>query len=121
MKIYVGHSSSLDFKQELYRPLRKSKIDEKHDIVLPHEDSDKLFDSKRHLRTECDLMVAEVSYPSIGLGIELGWADQFGVSVLCVYKEGSEVSSSLKAISEDIVSYTDVRDLVRIVGEYVEE
>ena len=120
MKIYVGHSSSFDFKQELYRPLRDSELDEKHEIVLPHEDSNELFDSKEFLRNECDLFIAEVSRPSTGLGIELGWADEYDVPILCVHKSGSDVSSSLEAVTDDIEEYENSRDLVSIMEKHVE-
>lgn len=33
----------------------------------------------------CDLMIAEVSLPATGLGIELGWAKAFKVPILCMY------------------------------------
>ncbi|MBW2985833.1 hypothetical protein KY333_00525 [Candidatus Woesearchaeota archaeon] len=37
MKIYVGHAKKFDFKKELYEPLRKSPLNNEHEIVLPHE------------------------------------------------------------------------------------
>jgi hypothetical protein len=61
MKIYVGRSSAMDFRNGLYGPIRGSELDEEHEAVLPHEDSDDLFDSREFLREECDLFVAEVS------------------------------------------------------------
>lgn len=72
MKIYVGHSSDIDFREELYEPLKSSRIAEEHKLVFPHEDSEELFDSKEFFRDECDLFIAEVSDSSTGLGIELG-------------------------------------------------
>jgi hypothetical protein len=34
----------------------------------------------------CDLVVAEVSVPSLGVGYELGWASALGKPVLCLYR-----------------------------------
>jgi hypothetical protein len=119
MKIYVGHSSDLDYREELYDPLRESDLDEEHEIILPHEDSDEPFDSKEILRYECDLFVAEVSKPSTGLGIELGWADLYDVSIVCIYCEGSEVSSSLAAVTGDIKSYENSEELVSIIEDWI--
>ena len=36
--------------------------------------------------TACDLVVAEVSRPSLGVGYELGWAAALGKPVLCLYQ-----------------------------------
>lgn len=120
MKIYIGHSSSVDYIEELYQPLRKSDIDEEHEIVFPHEGSDEPFDSKEFLRDECGLFVAEVSRPSTGLGIELGWADEFGVSVLCVHSEEAEISSSVPVVADDIQEYGDERELLDLIRDRVE-
>lgn len=74
MQIYVGHSSSLDFRSELYQPIRDSRLDETRTFVLPHEDSDEPFESKPFLRGECDLVIAEVqSHRQVS---ELSWGGQ---------------------------------------------
>lgn len=111
MKIYVAHSSSFDYKTELYAPLRNSELNKKHQIVLPHEDSSKLYDSKSYLK-ECDLVIAEVSYPSTGQGIELGWANLYNVRIVCIHKSGLKPSSSLKAVSSELVEYDSSEDLI---------
>jgi hypothetical protein len=67
MNIYIAHSRSYDFRNELYIPIRNSILNEKYNFVLPHENSDKLFDSKRFFELDCDILIAEVSYPSLGL------------------------------------------------------
>lgn len=121
MKIYVGHSSSIDYRRELYRPLRNSDLNEEHEIILPHEDSEELFESKKFLRDECDLMVAEVSNASTGLGIELGWADMFDVPVIAVYREGSNFSGSLNKVCDQIKEYTASKDLISVLRSSIEE
>ncbi|MFH0728421.1 MAG: nucleoside 2-deoxyribosyltransferase [Pseudomonadota bacterium] len=42
----------------------------------------------------CDLVVAEVSVPSLGVGYELGWASALGKPVLCLYRPAPERSLS---------------------------
>jgi hypothetical protein len=120
MDIYVGHSSSIDFKEQLYQPLRNSSLDDEHNIVLPHEDSDEPFNSKEFLRDECDVFVAEVSEASTGLGIELGWADLYEVPVICVYREGSTPSSSILAVFDTVEKYRNSEDLVELVSGQIE-
>jgi hypothetical protein len=99
MKIYIGHSSSFNYQDNLYNPLRNSDLNEKHAIVLPHEDSEEPFNSKDYLKNRCDVFVAEVSEASTGLGIELGWADQYEIPILCIHRESSKPSSSISQVT----------------------
>jgi len=112
MKIYVAHSTKYNFKEELYLPLRNSSLNEKHDIILPHENSSEPFNSKELFENGCDLIIAEVSLPSIGRGIELGWANMKNIRVRCFYKKGSQVSGSIKAVTNKIIEYEDKEDLI---------
>ena len=118
MKIYVAHSSSFDYKNELYKPLRSSNLNEIHEITLPHEDSSAQFNSKEYLK-ECDLVLAEVSYPSVGQGIELGWANLYEVPIVCFYKEGSKYSGALNVVSKHFIEYSDGANLVEKLNEYL--
>jgi hypothetical protein len=111
MKIYVAHSTGFNYKEELYKPIRDSLLNSKHEIVLPHEDSSELFDSKSYLNN-CDVLLAEVSLPSTGVGIELGWANLKQVRIICMYKVGSKPSSSLKAVTNEFVEYSLPEDLI---------
>lgn len=99
MKIYIGHSSSFNYQDNLYNPLRNSDLNEKHAIVLPHEDSEEPFNSKDYLKNRCDVFVAEISEASTGLGIELGWADQYEIPILCIHRESSKPSSSISQVT----------------------
>jgi len=109
MKIYVAHSSAHDFKKELYEPLQKSPAFGAHVFVFPH--SGELVDSKEILST-CDLVIAEVSHPSTGLGIELGWANDLGKKVVCIHKVGTTPSSSLRFICSRFLSYSSDAELI---------
>lgn len=111
MKIYVTHSTSFDFKNELYEPIRRSGLSNKYAFALPHEKSGSQFNSKAFMKN-CDLIVAEVSYPSTGQGIELGWADIFGVPIVSFYRTGTKPSGAVKTVCNDQIEYKDPKDLV---------
>jgi len=111
MRIYIGHSRECDFVKELYTPLKNSSLAKNHELVFPHYKSEKPFSSLNFLKT-CDLMIAEVSFPSTGLGIELGWADILKVPIVFIYKSSSRISGSLKAMSEKFIEYSSKEDLV---------
>jgi len=112
MKIYVAHSRNFDFKKELYEPIRQSSLNDEHAFVLPHETSEESFNSKDFLKNEADLLIAEVSEPATGLGIELGWADSYEVPIVCIYRVGSKVSGSLKVVSKNFVEYSNSKELI---------
>lgn len=118
MKIYVTHSSRFDYKNELYHPLRKSKLNSLYEITLPHEHSLDPYDSKEYMK-RCDLIISEVSYPSTGQGIELGWANTHGVPIICIYKKGSKPSGSLKVVSEEFIEYKNVDDMIKKLEDYL--
>lgn len=111
MKIYVAHSREYDYKNELYKPLRQSELNNSIEIILPHENSDEPFNSKEKLKN-VDYMVAEVSYLSTGLGIELGWASLYNTPIILLYKTGSTVSSSVKSVAREIIEYASSEELI---------
>lgn len=112
MKIYVSHSRKFAFKEELYAPLRASRLNAQHHIILPHESSDEdLFPSGDIIPT-CDLVIAEVSFPSTGQGIELGWAHAAGVPIVCIHKQGSQPSNSLTAVTDVFLWYDDPKEVI---------
>jgi len=112
MKIYVSHSTKYDYVNELYLPIRNSDLNKLHQFIFPHEKSNELFDSKKLFEEGCDLVLAEVSYPSISIGIELGWANMIRTKIICLYKNGNTLSQSLKTVSNKFIYYSDSKDLI---------
>ncbi|MBP9758266.1 hypothetical protein KBD45_01115 [Candidatus Dojkabacteria bacterium] len=110
MKIYVTHSTGYDFKTELYEPIMASEIYKLHQITLPH--LTKEFINSKEVIFESDLILAEVSFPSTGQGIELGWAENLGKKVICFYKSGSKYSSALNVVSSVFLEYNSNEEMV---------
>lgn len=118
MKIYIGHSNDFNFKEELYMPIINLKLNEKAEFIFPHL-TDKTFNSKEIIE-QSDLFIAEVSRPSLGLGIELGRAEIKNKKILCIYNEKFKAPSSLKYINVDILAYKDTEDMICKIEEYIE-
>lgn len=58
----------------------------------------------------CDLLVAEVSTPSHGVGYEIGYALGLGKPVLCLYQEGVPVSKMITGNHDSrltVLAYAD--------------
>ncbi|MBI2663030.1 hypothetical protein HYX15_00680 [Candidatus Woesearchaeota archaeon] len=118
--IYIIHSRDFDFKNELYSTIRKSQLNKQYNFVLPHEKSDKLFDSKELFKSGCDIVIVESSYPKIGVGIEVGWADAYNIPIIAIYKKGFKISSSIKFISEAVIEYNSSDDMVSKLRKVLE-
>jgi hypothetical protein len=114
MKIYVSHSRNYDFLNELYLPLRDSSLNSQHEFILPHENGSEPFNTKELFQTQgCGLVIAEVSFPATGQGIELGWANILNIPVLCISKKDAKISGSLKVITDKFIEYETSDDLLK--------
>lgn len=121
MKIFVAHASSFDFEQELYEPLRTLSSQRGDQPVaptlaftFPHENKDKNIVTKDIIKS-CDIVIAEVSCPSTGMGIELGWADAFGIPIIGMYREGTQISASISKITQNFFVYTDKKHMIELL------
>jgi len=110
MKIFVAHSSNFDFKNELYKPLRESALNIKHEILLPQEKGREII--TKDIIKSLDVFIAETSYPSTGQGIELGWADIFNIPIICIFKEGTKISQSLRYVTDNLIVYKHTEDMI---------
>lgn len=116
MKIYVCHATSFDYKRELYEPLKRSVLGQDHELILPHETE--LFKNSQLDIESSDLVLAEVSYPSTGMGIELGWANAAGVKLLLICRNTATPSRSLDVLGAEMIYYDHAADLVQNINNY---
>lgn len=110
MKIFVAHSSNFDFRNKLYAPLRGSVLNSENEILLPQEGE--IEEITRDMINGCDALVAEVSAPSLGAGIEIGWADAAGVPVIAMYEKGARPSFSIDNAVTERFEYENANDML---------
>nr|AIA18821.1 Unknown Function [uncultured bacterium] len=123
MKIYLSHSRNIDYKKELYVPIKSSEIINKHEFIFPHENSDQLYPTRELLQNKgCDLIIAEVSFPATGQGIELGWASMLDIPIVCIYKDGAKPANSLNEVTSKFLMYTSpenmIEDITGVLKQY---
>lgn len=109
--LYLGHAVRWNFQEHLYKPLRNSHFSEEFNLILPHEQSLEPSNTKSIIEN-CNVMLAEVSYPSTGLGIELGWAEVFDIPIIAFYQEGRSPTKTLKLVVHDVFEYDSMPDLI---------
>lgn len=94
--------------------LGSDEIIEAKDRVLSDKE---IHDRDLQWIVESDLLVAEVTVPSLGVGYEIGRAIEMGKPVLCLFKQGSEYTISAMIAGSDKVemkyykSLEEVKDL----------
>ncbi len=118
MKVIVTHASSFNFEKELYEPLRKAVEGTTYELIFPHIWHEQNTSTKEFLK-DADLVIGEVSYPSTGQGIELGWADMLAVPLLFLRKHGAKSSSALKYLKGEYIDYQDQADLLQKLKTYL--
>ena len=72
---------------------------------------------------DCDLLVAEVSTPSHGVGYEIGYALGLGKPVLCLHRQGLPISKMITGNRDPwltVKSYADGNEAVRKLQGYLE-
>lgn len=118
MKIYISHSGKYDYEDKIYNPIKKSELIKTNKFFFPHEDTNKKIRTE-DIVGECSLLIAEVSLPSTGQGIEMGMAYCAKVPILCIYEKGVKISSSLQFITDSFIEYENSEDMVRKISEYL--
>lgn len=119
MKIYISHASHFDYINKLYNPIKNSKLSEENTFFLPHEKNSKIENTK-DLIANCDLVIAEISLPSTGQGIELAWAEEAGTPIVCIYEKDASISTSLQFITTKFIEYENVEDMMKKITEFIE-
>ena len=69
-----------------------------------------------------DVLIAEVSVPSHGVGYEIAFALGLGKPVLCVYQTGRKVSKMITGNPDtnlQVQAYQDSTEAVRMLGDFL--
>lgn len=114
MKVYIAHSRAHDYQKEIYDPIRQNIELPDTEIILPHEPGHNEKNG-REFYDSLDLMIAEVSYPATGLGIELGWAFDSSTPIVCIHKTDAELSGSLRAVTDHFYQYDSIEELINLI------
>jgi nucleoside 2-deoxyribosyltransferase len=72
---------------------------------------------------QCDVVVAEVTSPSLGVGYEIAEALHLGKPVLCVYREGIVLTKLLTGNTESgivVLAYASEAMMLNVVDAFLE-
>ncbi len=70
---------------------------------------------------ETDVVVAEVTGPSLGVGYEIGIAETLGKPILCLYEEGEKKISAMILGNEGLTlrGYRELPEAYRYIDEFL--
>jgi hypothetical protein len=113
MNIYFSHSKNFDYLNQFYLPIKNFPLSKKHRLIFPHQNSQKSYPIKKSLpKGKIDLIIAEISHPSTGQGIELGWANLYKVPIICIHKTSAKISNSVKLLTKNIIPYKKLETIL---------
>lgn len=84
----------------------------KAEFVFPHEAEEEVQLTKDNIN-KADYVLVEVSIPSTGSGIELGWANAADKKVIAFHQGGSQPSPAVKFVATDINVYVTEDDIIK--------
>lgn len=124
MRIYISHSTdrSYDFRKFLYEPLQASSLMKDNTLIFPHERD--YGNEPRNMKEEIKraaFVLAEVSHPSTGSGIELGWANEHDVPIFCMYQYGRDYSRALLVLTKHIEHYSGATEMVEKIERFIND
>ena len=108
--------------EPVYRLIRAALLSDGHVVPTAHlaDSNVKMFEGQVDPREiferdtawirGCQVLVAEVSTPSHGVGYEVGYALSLGKPVLCLFREGQPISKMLSGNSHPGFTIKDYRD-----------
>jgi len=105
MKIYFSASISGGRRYlNVHKKIVAYLISKSHNVLTEHIVSDKIFELEKKLTpnavyqrdieflNQCDVVIAEISNPSLGVGYEICHAQQLKKSTLCLYQKDLRIS-----------------------------
>jgi nucleoside 2-deoxyribosyltransferase len=135
-KIYLGcalTNAPLEFREQIM--LLRERIKEKYELIEFFSDPasvgdqsteleycQKIYEFDKKCVESCDIMLAEVSYPSLGEGMELAFAVTKNKPILAVAGQDANVSRMIMGITApkfEFHRYSKTEDLIYLLNRFV--
>lgn len=136
MKIYFsgsiyGGRQKLDTYKKLVNELKKygevlnAEVADDDVIINEEHQSDyDIFENLEQEMNQADLIFAEFTVPSLGVGYEIGYADSHNKKIIGIYDKTviPKVSTMLRGNKRlKIIPYTDINEIISNLGRIIKE
>ena len=136
MKVYFACSITGGRNDEgIYQAIVDTLLEEGHEVPTAHLaghevlsvehviDPEEVYSRDIEWINDSDVVVAEVSTPSHGVGYEIGYALSIGKPVLCCHRDGVKVSKMITGNTMpglEVKVYTTPDEAKRVIYEYLQ-
>lgn len=86
----------------------------------PNQEKDMMETAFKEIDT-CDVLIAELTTKSIGVGIEIGYAHAKKKPVIYLYKKNAEYSTTAAGSSTHVIAYENELDLNQSMENYLSQ
>lgn len=84
---------------------------------------DKVFETDKKIVENCDIVVAEVSHPSLGTGMEIGWALAKNKKIVCLTKDVLNVTPLIRGATKKglikLIEYENEEEVLNRLREHL--
>ena len=121
--------------ESVYQEIVAALLSDGHEIPTSHLAQAEVMENERMLAPQdvyerdvnwirnCDMLIAEVSVASHGVGYEIAFALGLGKRVLCLYQSDRKVSKMITGNSDNgikVVSYSTLDDAIRHARNFIQ-
>lgn len=132
MNIYVsgsiyGGTQKIDTYKVMIEELEKYGVVVDKQIADPNtianeefQTDEEIFQDLEEKLINADIVFAEVSVPSLGVGYELGFADKLGKKIIAIYDENytKKVSTMIRGNKRiKLIPYRDINEIFNQLGD----
>ena len=132
MNIYVsgsiyGGTQKIDTYKLMIEELEKYGVVVDKQIADPNtianeefQTDEEIFQDLEEKLINADIVFAEVSVPSLGVGYELGFADKLGKKIIAIYDENytKKVSTMIRGNKRiKLIPYRDINEIFNQLGD----
>lgn len=128
--IYGGRQKLESYKKLVKELAKFGKVlneEVADDNVLISEESvsnNDVFESLVNRLEQADVVFAEVTVPSLGVGYEIGYANSHNKRIICVYDKTvtSKITTMLRGNNKlKIIPYTDINEIINNLENILKE
>ncbi len=120
--------------QPMYLKVINHLEDNGHTVLTEHVAQKTVLESESNLSSreiyerdmewleECDVLIADVTVPSLGVGFEVASAVDRQKPVLCIHQKGIALSAMISGNTSkniQVKEYKDTQSMIEIIGEFM--
>ena len=118
-KIYIAHQSFAPFTQKI---LESWDLEKLYGFNITYSvESNEDLDGLKELIRKSDVVVTDLTNPTVKMGIEMALAEVFGIPICSFCLSGTAVPTYLKRMSNQFVEYAEEgqieEELLRYLGK----